>query len=293
MEDKFGVPMVYPSGGSLNHWEIPDKGKDERGPFENENRSGAISGTGIFSYPKNGEVRNEVHSVPDVPKDLVNGSHATYRKRGYMLNNNDWKNIEMTGYYKGSHAGGPAKYGGSHIEHVMRGGYNDAEYPCSASNYHMNLYCWDNDKKKSRDEVHVEKDQWHGGSGSPHGYSQNSPKTLDVGAGSPIENRWIGWKTVVYNNDDETVTIEAYIDKSTDGTKPGVFTKVFSFTDSKGKMGKCKGPTSDCVEEDCQLPITYGGPIVNFRWDQLDTLQFKWLSVREIQPPTSHSVDTT
>ncbi|MGC1931624.1 MAG: hypothetical protein WA667_21850 [Candidatus Nitrosopolaris sp.] len=63
-----------------------------------------------------------------------------------MLKNNDWKNIEMTGYYKGVHAGGSAKNGGLHIEHVM-----SATYACSASNYHMNIYYWNNDKNTSRD----------------------------------------------------------------------------------------------------------------------------------------------
>jgi hypothetical protein len=77
----------------------------------------------------------------------------------------------------------------------------------------------------------------------------------------------MGWLEVLYNNDDETVTIEAYIDKTTDGTKPGTFTK-----------GE---------EENCQLPI------VNFRWDHMDRTEFKWLSVREIQPPASQGVHTT
>ena len=34
-------------------------------------------------------------------------------------------------------------------------------------------------------------------------------------------------------------------------------------------------------------------PIVNFRWDQLSSMQFKWLSIREITPPHSHDDDTT
>jgi hypothetical protein len=42
-----------------------------------------------------------------------------------------------------------------------------------------------------------------------------------------------------------------------------------------------------CVENNCQEPVTYGGPIVNFRWDQMTKMEFKWLSVREIVPPTA------
>jgi hypothetical protein len=69
-------------------------------------------------------------------------------------------------------------------------------------------------------------------------------------------------------------------------TKPGTFRKVFSFTDSRGG---CKGHVGSCVENNCQDPVTYGGPIVNFRWDQMASMQFKWLSVREIVPPTTVS----
>jgi hypothetical protein len=54
-------------------------------------------------------------------------------------------------------------------------------------------------------------------------------------------------------------------------TKPGTFRKVFSFTDSRGG---CKGHVGSCVENNCQDPVTYGGPIVNFRWDQMASMQF-------------------
>jgi hypothetical protein len=32
------------------------------------------------------------------------------------------------------------------------------------------------------------------------------------------------------------------------------------------------------------MPITWGGPIAVFRWDNANDVDFKWLSVREIQP---------
>jgi hypothetical protein len=104
-----------------------------------------------------------------------------------------------------------------------------------------------------------------------HAYSKLSSKTLRVG--SAIE---MGCWKVVYNNEDKTVTIEGYIDKTTDGTKPGTFTKVFSFTDSKGKM---ENFTSDCVEENCQLPVTYGGPIVKIdgiSWIQCNSSGYQY-----------------
>ena len=276
---------------SNNFWYLPSNALDARGRW-NERNGGKLSIiNGAYSWANNTEIRNEVSSVEGIPQSAINGDHATYRRQGYMYNNLDWKNIEMTAYYRATHGSG-SHNGSAHIESVMRGGYNSAQYPCSASNYHMNIYYVD-EKGAPRDEVHVEKDQWHGRKGSPQGYSKISPKTLNVGAGAAIEGKWFGWKTVVYNNSNGTLTIEAYIDNTTDGIKPGTFHKVFSFTDSTGKMGNCKGSTDSCVEQDCQLPITYGGPIVNFRWDNMKDMQFKWLSVREIRPPSSHGPDTT
>jgi len=63
--------------------------------------------------------------------------------------------------------------------------------------------------------------------------------------------------------------------------------KVFSFTDSSGAVGGCKGHTGSCIENNYRQPVTYGGPIVNFRRDQMGNMQFKLLSVREIVPSTA------
>lgn len=200
-----------------------------------------------------------------------------------MLNTLDWKNIEMTGYYFGSPGSG-TKNGSADVEHVMRGAWNNtsSEQSCSASNYHMNIYL------RARDEVHLEKDQYH-----TNGYSKKSPKKARVGAGSALNGKWFGWKTVIWNNPDQSVTVEAYIDKgvSTDGSNPGIFQLVYRFTDKPDRMGTCRGGVGSCVEQDCQLPITYGGPILNFRYDNMDKMYFKWLSVREIQPGQSDLPD--
>ena len=39
--------------------------------------------------------------------------------------------------------------------------------------------------------------------------------------------------------------------------------------------------------------VIYGGPIANFRWDNMKSMQFKWLSIREMVPPGSHGPDNT
>lgn len=268
--DKFGIKQIYPSAN--NSWFMPATGKDNRGPFENSGGALKKNPDGSFSWTSNTEIRNEVFSDPGVPKGFgANISHAECRRRGYMFKPNDWKNIEMTGYYFATPGSG-SRNGSAHIEHVMRGAFNSTgALSCSASNYHMNIYMG------ARDEVHLEKDYFH-----TNGYSTINPKKTGVGAGPGVTGKWFGYKTTCYNNAANTaVTVEAYVDKT--GTPPGQWTKVFSFTDTPGAMGVCRGTVSSCVDDNCRLPATYGGPILNFRWDNMTNVKFKWLSCREIK----------
>ena len=38
--------------------------------------------------------------------------------------------------------------------------------------------------------------------------------------------------------------------------------------------------------------ITWGGPLTHFRWDNIDNMDIKFFTVREIQPPTIGSPTT-
>jgi hypothetical protein len=48
--------------------------------------------------------------------------------------------------------------------------------------------------------------------------------------------------------------------------------------------GDWGGDASHCGASSDPMPITWGGPIAVFRWDSASDVDFKWLSVREIQP---------
>ena len=72
--------------------------------------------------------------------------------------------------------------------------------------------------------------------------------------------------------------MENYVDYNNDNN----WKKVFETVDNCGWGSEgdyCKG-SSD------QL-ITWGGPITTFRWDTANDVDFKNLSVREIQPPVA------
>jgi hypothetical protein len=100
---------------------------------------------------------------------------------------------------------------------------------------------------------------------------------------SSIVGRWIGWKTIVYNIDnDKAVKMESYLDDK--NNNPWV--RVTNLTDNGGWYAD----TSDkkFYSANCGRPkdyiVTNSGPMIYFRADNM-ILDFKDLSVREIEPP--------
>ena len=54
--------------------------------------------------------------------------------------------------------------------------------------------------------------------------------------------------------------------------------KVYDIMDS----GRWAATPHHCGGAVGAMPITWGGPIATFRWDNANDVDFKWLSVREI-----------
>jgi len=99
----------------------------------------------------------------------------------------------------------------------------------------------------------------------------------------PIVGRWIGWKVVMYNiNNDTAVKMESYIDN----TNTNYWVKVTDLLDDGGWYAK--NSDKEFYSANCGKPknyiITNGGPTVTFRSDNV-VWDFKNLSVREIQAP--------
>jgi hypothetical protein len=67
-----------------------------------------------------------------------------------------------------------------------------------------------------------------------------------------------------------------------DETNNGIWKKVYKYMDTGGwgsAMDRCGGAPD-------QL-ITWGSPVATFRWDKTANVDFRNLSVREIDPPSS------
>jgi hypothetical protein len=72
------------------------------------------------------------------------------------------------------------------------------------------------------------------------------------------------------------VKMELWLNDSADRV---TWSKVYDMTDD-GSFG---GDASSCGASVAGMPITWGGPIATFRWDSAEDVDFRWLSVREIQ----------
>ena len=125
--------------------------------------------------------------------------------------------------------------------------------------------------------VNLDKEEWH-----VHYTDQPKPaggpehKIID-GLGN-LTNKWIGLKSIIYNIEENGTSypiMEMWIDQNNNNT----WRKIHEYIDKGGwgsTMSRCGGIAD-------QL-ITWGSPVVTFRWDDTADVDFRDLSVREIQP---------
>jgi hypothetical protein len=181
---------------------------------------------------------------------------TTLASRGYMQSRNDWRNVEITGFVK-VNAGGAD----SHITWYARGGKHSDPIPCEGSAYKGSLTA-DGQMRFQKESWHVDYDQ------SPYAKVTSS-----------YMGRWIGFKTIIRNvtvNGATAVHMEGWLNDSADKV---TWTKVYAHDDA----GAWGGNSTHCGGADDKMPLTWGGPITAFRWDDSSDVDFKWLSVRELE----------
>jgi hypothetical protein len=259
--DKFGTLKIYPTVQDGREWFI-----NMQDPFDDE----------IVSF--NSDI------VLDQQLDdswRVNSSKLRIRV-DTSPGQEEWKNVEMTGYMKmisrslttdpnelsdqdeGSEDGDSLD---PHVTWRARGGRHTDMNPCEGTALNGGIYL---DGK-----VSWKKEIWHTG-----GYT-NARGVSEVT--SSFVNKWIGWKTVMYNlENDSSVKMESYLDVDANNK----WVKVSEVEDN----GEWYADTSDeefysvnCGKEK-DYKITNSGPTATFRADNL-IFDFKNLSIREIQPP--------
>ena len=260
-KDKFGIDEIYPTVKGGREWFInmQDPLKDNAFSITSDVPIAKNSDDGLAWSINNSQIRMNV-DTPD--------------------NEQPWKNIEMTGYVKiksiydtnqedkGGTENGDSESLTPDITWRARGGSHNDENPCEGTALNGGIDVSDL-------EAAWKKEIWHTG-----GYtdSRGSAKATE----HPLLNRWIGWKTIIYNQDnDSSVKMQSFIDDNNDNK----WKKVNEITDKGGWYANSSDKEFDSAN--CNKPkdyiITNSGPIASFRADNV-AFDFKNLSIREIQP---------
>ena len=248
--DKFGIMEIYPTKLGGREWFIDmNKPVEDPGFNPGSNITRQLDG----SWQINGRLENGTY-VGEVRMEVS-------RLPGI----NEWKNVEMTGYAKIVPSNNP----NDSLVWSIRGGRHNNTVPCEGTALKGEI--------DINGTVSWVKEIWHTG-----GYTN---KRAETQVAEPIIGRWIGWKVVVYNmNNDTAVKMESYLDDRANNH----WIKVTDLIDSGGWYANEPDPLfygANCGKAKDHI-ITNGGPLAIFRSDNM-TWNFRDLSVREIQPPLS------
>jgi hypothetical protein len=265
--DQFGITELYPSKSAGEKW-FMNMQSETSDPQFNPNGVTLTKNTDSTYKVTSSSVRLQVYTSSGYHQNLI----TTYDQqqlaaKGYMQSPNDWKNVEITGYMKVNHFTTSTTNGAAHIELLARGGTHTSSVPCEGTAYHSNTY--------ETGRVKFEKELEH-----TSGYTTNDPEIS--GATGTLQGKWIGIKAVFYTFQNGSVELEQWLDDKSDNiNSPGNnWHKVLQYKD----IGNWGGGTDNCGGTPTTI-ITWGGPITHFRWDNIDDMDIKDFSVREIQPP--------
>jgi hypothetical protein len=275
--DPSGAHQFFPSAPSgpaafyfgVGNWEQ----RFEKGAIFEDRPIGTYTGSGVNQELNITEsrVRVRIYSVdgptytdtaiPTFDSDVLT-------QQGYMQTPNDWRNYEFTVYVKRND--GDSSSGLPFMRLYGRGGEHGSE-PCMGTSYKASF--------NLNGTTDFQKEQHH-----PNGYSGGQDKRETFTA---PDGKWVGVKYALYNFERERRTLvkmESYVDEGMPNTEhPGnLWRKVDEYIDDgKGSKG------ADCSGSPNHI-ITHGGPIAMFRFNHESgtSTDVKWISVREIVPPT-------
>jgi hypothetical protein len=262
-KDKFGINEIYPTRTGGEEWfmNMDDPNHDPRTDpqttlTKNSDGSWKVTDT---------QVRYNVFTSSGYHQNqIITLNQKQLEAKGYMQSPNDWKNFEATGVIKfisGDSSDSWTWYG--------RGGHHTGSgFPdgCEGTAYKGNLFYGG--------KVRFAKEQWH-----VH-YVFTSSKSSPSPLPASSIGKFVGFKTIMYNlqqNGKTVVKLEIWVDTDLNNN----WQKVDDFIDSGGwgtGGGECGGAPDQI--------LTWGGPIVTFRWDNANNVSIKNFSVREIQPPS-------
>jgi hypothetical protein len=259
INDKFGIKQIYPTKPNGREWFIDMDNPRSDGLFF------ITSDRNITKQEKENSWR--VNTSIRINVDTLSGQQQ-------------WKNVEITAYVKVVSAINDSKIDNTEdnsndddtsnyeLDFRAKSGEHDSESPCEGTSMIGLLH--------ADGSIGWKKEIWHTG-----GYSEEKSKIKVTS--EPVLDRWVGWKVIIYNINNETaVKMESYLDN----LNTNYWVKASEIIDDGGWYAKSSD--EEFYSANCGRPkdyiITEGGPLVTFRSDNL-VWEFKNLSVREILVP--------
>ena len=276
IKDKFGITEIYPTKENGREWYL-----NMNNPLNDSLLS--ITFEPNITKQTDGSWRiSDTNSNFSNPQIRINVDTPSGKE--------PWRDVEMTGYIKivsvtnsstnstQDNSTLAAESGSTHeseIEDIAwyaRGGKRNEEAPCEGTAYFGGLH--------PDGTVGWKKSIWWTG-----GYTEERFKYKVIN--EEMIGKWIGWKVIMYNieiGNTTAVKMESYLDINNIGN----WSKVTELIDSGGWYART--PDAEFYSAQCGKPKDYvvidSGPIATFRADNM-VLDFKDLSIREIQPSTN------
>ena len=243
-EDIFGIKEIYPTRPEGREWFLNSEDPRSDGIFYITSDKNITKQSDGSWLINSSEVRMNVDTPPGVSV---------------------WKNVEITGYARILSVIDSNKE--NDLAWFARSGIHSNKSPCEGTGLIGGIHT-DGTVEWKKEILFRE------------GYTDGRAKAKVVV--DPIIGRWIGWKAIMYNtNNNSAVKMESYIDNK----DTNYWVQVTNLTDNGG--WSAKSSDEKFYSTSCNKPkdyiLTNGGPIVTFRSDNL-VWEFKDLSVREIQP---------
>lgn len=259
--DKFGVSELFPTANKGQTWFFNSSHPID-GQFDPNNANITRNSDGSWHVePGITRMLAFTKSSGDL-SDAIRSNLSTYNysqlsQIGYWYKPSDWKNVEITGYFKPLATEGYNDI--SLVSRSVRHSTNVNE-SCGGSSYHNNIGI-------GNGAFRFKKEMWH------VDYMITPYYNTSIGS---IMNKWTGFKGIVYNLANNSVKLESYVDMDANNK----WIKVAELVDN-GNWGSdmmhCSARTEWAV-------IIWGSPMIIFKSDYV-TYDFKNLSVREIIPP--------
>ena len=253
-QDYFGIPMLYKQNKDVQMWDGRswDNGVDRT--LKNKDQRDLYDTTGMTQWRGNGHVRifgnGEMEMSGSSPRFYING----YSKKTDRSPVVSYLNTEFTVYHKriDGDKTGKKTSGCTMAQRSWPNGHaygkdsNGIENTNNADTYYFRAR-YDDRLKTQYDFI---KEAMHPSSASTTTIKENNSLWNDNGY--PFD-KWVGFKSIVYNTDYNTVKFEAYIDKKSNGDPELIGNKdnwelIDSFEDD-GKSWKVALKTSDITEK--------------------------------------------